>query len=163
MLELWVKAILIGVGATAVMDIWALAQKHVFGISSLDYRLVGRWIGHWPRGRFAHQGIVKAAPVAGEAPLGWFVHYLIGVVFAALLLALWGLEWARHPTLGPALIVGIGSIIAPFFVMQPAFGLGVAAAKTPMPWIARFRSLVAHTSFAVGLYLAAWLTASLRF
>lgn len=163
MLELWVRAVLIGAGATLVMDFWAVLQKRLFGIPSLDYRLVGRWIGHWPEGRFAHAGIGKAAPVAGEAALGWIAHYLIGIVFAALLLALRGLDWARQPTVLPALIVGIGSIVAPFFLMQPAFGLGIAAAKTPAPWTARWRSLVAHTSFAVGLYLAAWLIAPLRF
>jgi hypothetical protein len=44
---------------------------------------------------------------------------------------------AERPTLGPAMAMamatGLGSTAAPWLVMQPAFGLGVAAAKTPDP------------------------------
>ena len=153
-------AMVIGIGATAVMDLWAMLQKRLFGVPSLDYRLLGRWIGHFPGGRFVHEAIGKAEPVPGEAPLGWIAHYAIGVLFAGLLLSIWGLEWARCPTILPALIVGLGSIVAPFLVMQPGFGFGLAAAKTPTPWTFRFRSLVAHGSFVIGLYLsglvAAW-------
>lgn len=34
-------------------------------------------------------------------------HYSIGVTFAALLLAVYGLEWARNPTPLPALTPGM--------------------------------------------------------
>jgi hypothetical protein len=144
----------VGVGATLVMDAWALLQKRAFGIASLDYRFVGRWIGYFPQGKFAHEAIGKAAPVSGEALLGWGAHYLIGVLFAFVLVALWGTRWLDDPTLAPALIVGIGSIAAPFFVMQPGLGIGIAASRTPKPWVTRFRSLVAHISFGVGLYVS---------
>ncbi|WP_031257606.1 DUF2938 domain-containing protein [Mesorhizobium sp. LNHC232B00] len=147
--------VVVGFGATAVMDIWSFVQKRLFGVSSLDYRLVGRWIGHFPKGRFSHESIGKAEPVPGEAPLGWVAHYAIGVVFAACLAAIWGTGWLRHPTLGPALVVGIGSIVAPFYIMQPGMGVGIAGSRTPRPWTSRFRSFAAHASFGVGLYLSA--------
>ena len=147
-------AVFVGVGATVVMDVWAMLQKRVFGIASLDYRLVGRWIGHFSQGRFKHDGIGKAAPLAGETLLGWTAHYAIGVMFAAILIGVWGISWLSEPTVIPALIVGIGSILAPFFLMQPGLGFGIAASRTPKPWVARFRSLIAHTSFGIGLYLA---------
>ena len=59
----------------------------------------------------------------------------------------------------PALGFGVVSLAAPFFILQPGMGAGIAAAKTPNPNLARFRSLVAHASFAIGLYLAATLFA----
>ena len=37
--------------------------------------------------------------------------------------------------------------------MQPAFGLGVAAAKTPDPAAVRLRNLRTHATYGVGLYL----------
>lgn len=159
----WVAATLfIGIGATLVMDLWAIVLKRGFGIASLDYAMVGRWLGHMPGGRFFHDGIGKAAPVPGERALGWFLHYAIGVLFSALVLVIWGLGWARQPTVLPALIVGIGTVLIPFLVMQPAFGIGIAAAKTPQPNLSRLRSLATHTAFAIGLYLSAWLWALLR-
>jgi hypothetical protein len=60
--------------------------------------------------------------VRGELVIGWSAHYGIGVSFATLLLAVWGLDWARHPTLVAPLIVGVGTVVAPFFIMQPGRG-----------------------------------------
>ncbi|KJK13042.1 membrane protein [Burkholderiaceae bacterium 16] len=151
-----VGALLIGAGATAVMDLWAVARKRILGIPPLDYGLVGRWLVHLTRGRFRHTPIAASPPVWGERPIGWIAHYLTGIAFAAMLLALWGLDWARHPTPGPALIVGIGSVAAPFLVMQPGMGAGIAASRTPRPAAARLHSLVTHGIFGLGLYGAGW-------
>ena len=159
--EIVVRAVVIGVGATVVMDLWAVLLKRVFGIGGLDYAMVGRWIGHLPRGRLVHDGIGKAPPVAGERAIGWIAHYAIGVAFAAALLAVWGLDWARHPSFLPALAFGLVTLVAPFFVLQPGLGAGVAASRTPNPGRARLLSVAAHTAFGVGLYGSALLCALL--
>ena len=156
-----VCALVTGAGATAVMDVWAVARERLFRIPALDYALVGRWLAHLARGRFRHERIAAAPPVRRERLIGWTAHYLIGIAFAAMLLAIWGLDWARQPTLGPALIVGIGSVAAPFLVMQPGMGAGVAASRTPRPAAARFQSLVTHGIFGLGLYAAGWVTSFL--
>jgi len=149
----WIlDAIAIGMGATAFMDLAALARKHLFGTSLADYALVGRWIASMPRGRFVHRPIAVSPAVRGEAVIGWSVHYLTGIVFAGVLLAVAGEGWARHPTILPALAVGIGSVAAPFLLMQPGMGLGIAAHRTPNPAAARGRSLITHALFGMGLY-----------
>lgn len=150
------RAVLVGIGATMVMDAWAVIRKRWFGVPALDYALVGRWLAYMPRGRFRHHPIAASPAIRGERVIGWTVHYLIGVAFAALLLALWGEDWIRHPTLGPALIVGIGSVAAPFLVMQPALGAGLAARRTARPAAARFHSVLTHAIFGLGLYAAGW-------
>ena len=151
--------LLIGGGATLVMDLWAAVQRRLFGVPGLNYALVGRWIGHLRHGRLSHPGIAAAATIRGEAVIGWSAHYAIGIAFAALLLGLWGLEWARDPTPGPALLVGVGTVAAPFLILQPGMGAGIAARRTPQPNLARLRSLGAHLSFGVGLYVAALIAA----
>jgi hypothetical protein len=95
-------ALLTGLGATAVMDVWAVARKWLLGIPTLDYGLVGRWLAYLARGRFRHESIAASPPVRGECLIGWTGHFLIGIALAAVLLAIWGLEWARHPTIGPS-------------------------------------------------------------
>lgn len=152
------SALLIGTGATVVMDVWAIVRKRLLRIPALDYALVGRWLAHLTRGTFRHESIARAAPVRGERVLGWTAHYAIGIAFAALLLGARGLDWVHHPTIGPALLVGIGSVIAPFFLMQPGMGAGIAASRTPRPGAARVQSLITHTIFGMGLYGAAWAT-----
>ena len=97
--------LLIGVAATAAMDAWSLARKTLLGLPAPDFALVGRWLGHMPRGRFRHHRIAEATPIASERALGWAAHYLIGVLFAAVLVGLGGPAWLARPTLGLALAV----------------------------------------------------------
>lgn len=137
------------------MDGWALLARRLFHIQGLDYALLGRWIGHLPRGQYHHERIASASPVRFERALGWAAHYSIGITFALLMLAIWGLDWARSPTLLPPLLVGFGTIVAPWFVMQPAMGAGIAASKTPNPLAARLRNLATHAAYGAGLYASA--------
>lgn len=157
-MEYAVSTILVGAGATAVMDLWAIARRRLFGIPPPDYRLVGRWLAHMPRGRFRHDPIAAAAPVRGERALGWTAHYLVGIAFAAILLGACGIDWLRQPTLAPALVVGIGTVAAPFLLMQPGMGAGIAASRTPRPGVARLQSVITHAIFGLGLYAAGWAT-----
>lgn len=149
------NALLIGVGATLVMDIWAVFIKRCFGVPALNFAMVGRWIGHLPQGRFVHDYIAKASPVRGEVIVGWLAHYAIGIIFAAILLAVVGNQWLRAPSFLPAILFGLLSVVAPFFILQPGLGTGIAASKTPQPAVARLRSLVTHGIFGIGLYLSA--------
>ena len=154
-MQLWVWALVAGIGATLVMDGWGLFLKHALGIPSLGYALVGRWVGHMFRGRFAHTHIGEAEPVRHETSLGWAIHYGAGISFAALLAILGGADWVASPTPDLALAVGLGTVAAPFLLMQPAFGFGLAASKLPNRNAARLKSIVTHLVFGFGLYLAA--------
>jgi hypothetical protein len=152
--------LVIGAGATLLMDGWAFLLRR-FGIPSLDFALLGRWIGHLPEGRFRHESIARAAPVRGERLLGWAAHYTIGVTFAALLLFIYGPGWTRSPSVLPALVVGIATVVAPLFLLQPALGAGIASSRTPRPFFNSVKSLVTHTVFGLGLYLAGLVAAAL--
>ena len=145
---------LIGIGATAVMDAWLVLLQRL-GVPTLNFAFVGRWVGHLLRGQFVHASIAKAAPVRGELAWGWVTHYAVGVVFATVLVSLQGTQWLRSPSLPPALAVGICTVAAPLLVMQPAMGSGFAASRTPTPIKNCLRSLANHTVFGLGLYLAA--------
>jgi hypothetical protein len=148
---------LVGIGATAMTDLWAVVRKHLLGVAPPDLGLVGRWLAHMTHGRFRHESIGAAARVPGERPIGWIAHYLIGISFAAMLVGISGIEWLEQSNLGPAVAVGIGTVAAPYFVMQPAMGAGIAASRTPRPAAARLHSLVTHAIFGFGLYASGWL------
>jgi len=145
-------ALLIGIGATAIMDLWSILRKVLFGTPFPNYGMVGRWIAHMKHGQFHHNAIAASARVSGERAIGWIVHYLTGITFAALLIAIWGNDWIQNPTIAPALVVGITTVAAPFLIMQPGMGAGIAASKTKNPHSARMQSLTTHTVFGFGLY-----------
>ena len=150
-------AIAIGVGATLLMDLWNLFLKRVFGIPSLNYCFLGRWVLHIPAGTFRHNSIGNAAPKRYECQAGWITHYTIGIGLAILFVAIVSPEWIDRPTLIPVLIYGLLTVVFPLFVLQPSLGLGVASAKTAKPAKARLKSLGTHFVFGAGMYLTALL------
>jgi len=154
--------VLCGTLATGLTDAWALARRALFGSPLPNYRLVGRWIAHMARGRFRHESMAKAAPVRGEHFIGWATHYLVGIAFAFVLVAATGTAWLERPTLLPALLVGIASVAAPFLVMQPAMGAGIAASRTSRPAAARLQSLTTHFIFGLGLYAGGLVVHSIK-
>jgi hypothetical protein len=129
--------------------------SRAFRMPAANYCLVGRWFRHMPEGRFSHPSIASAAPKRFECAVGWVAHYLIGAIYALMLVALVSEDWLAQPTLLPAVLFGIGTVLMPFLLMQPAFGLGIAASRAPDPAQARLRSLMAHTVFGLGLYVCA--------
>ena len=141
-----------GIVATVLVDLWSLVRRRLFGTALPNYLLVGRWIAQFPRGRFRHESIAAVAPTRGEGWIGWATHYLIGIAFAFLLFAAAGRAWFEQPALTPALLVGIATVAAPFFIMQPAMGAGIAAGRTSRPGASRLQSLVTHVFFGIGLY-----------
>lgn len=152
------RVLVIGLGATAVLDIW-LAFLGSVGVPTMNFAYLGRWLGHLFRGRFAHAAIAHAQPIRGELAWGWFLHYAIGIAFAALLVCWQGEAWLQQPSLGPALAVGIGTVLAPLLVLQPVMGAGFASSRTPAPVKNTLRSLLNHAVFGLGLYGSSLLAA----
>jgi len=160
-IHVWI-AIAVGVGATIVMDLWGIFLKRAFNIPAPNYCFVGRWLCYMPEGIFRHRSIAAAAQRPAECAVGWIAHYVLGVIFALALVLLASPRWLQEPTVLPALIFGLVTVAIPFLVMQPSFGQGIAASKTPNPAQARLRSLMNHAVFGLGLYVSA-LALSLAF
>ncbi|SEB81547.1 Protein of unknown function [Tenacibaculum sp. MAR_2009_124] len=146
--------ILVGIGGTLTMDIYSLILK-MFQVKTLDYRFVGRWIGHFPKGKFFHKKIMDSSIIPYEQIMGWVAHYFIGISFSFLLFFIFGKKWFQAPTFSTAIIIGIVTIIAPFFILQPAFGFGIAGSNLPNPNKARMMSLIIHCVYGIGLYFSA--------
>jgi hypothetical protein len=145
----------VGLGATLVMDLWCIFLERAFNTPFPNYCFVGRWLRYMPEGIFHHSSIAAAPQKSAECAVGWLAHYATGVVYAVVLVLFKSPRWLLEPTLLPALVLGLVTVAIPFLVMQPAFGLGAAASKTPNPTQARLRSLMNHAAFGLGLYIAA--------
>lgn len=143
-----------GIVATLAADLWQRLLQALAGLPAAPWGLVGRWVALMPRGVFAHRSIAAAPPVQGERALGWAFHYLVGMVYAALYLAL--LRWlGATPSLSSAVLFSLALLAAPWFVMQPALGFGVFAARTPRPNVTRAVNVSTHAAFGIGLFVGA--------
>lgn len=149
--------VLMGLIGTLAMDVWAIALNRAFGQPMPNWAMVGRWAGHLP-GRVFHDDIAAAEPVSGELRLGWLVHYGVGILYGVIFVVLAGADWVAAPTFLPLWLFALVTIAAGWFLLQPGLGLGWAASRTPDPWKARAMGLVAHTVFALGMWVPVALT-----
>ncbi|SRR6266446_2761406 len=148
------EIITIGIVATLTMDLWQRFLQ-AMGLPPTNWGLVGRWVAGFSRGIFIHRSIAATPKVPGEVAIGWAFHYAVGAAYAALYLAIMRLGFDSEPTLVSALLFAIALLVAPWFVMQPALGIGFMAAHTPNPAAVRLINVSVHAVFGFGLYLGA--------
>jgi len=89
--------------------------------------------------------------VAGEAVIGWIMHYLIGIAYGVVYVGM--MVWLSDgPTWLNGFVFGLASVVVPWFLMQPCLGLGAMGSKAPNPNIPRYTALAAHCIYGVALY-----------
>ena len=122
--DIFLKATLVGVGGTIVLDLYALMISRILGVPVTNWAMVGRWFGNMAHGQFIQVAMSEAAPVQGELAIGWIAHYAIGIGLP--LLGLWGKVWLERPTLLPPMILAWVLLVAPYLMMMPGMGMGTS-------------------------------------
>jgi len=157
MQDLFLRSVVMGMAATALLDLWALLLNRLFGFALPNWGLVGRWFGHMPHGRFVHDTIADSPAIPGERAIGWAGHYLIGILFALATLLIGGAAFRTQPTLFAPLFVGLATVGCGWFLLAPGMGNGMAHARKPDANRIRVLNILGHTVFGLGLYGAALL------
>lgn len=149
-MDLLVIGVLMGLGGTLAMDVWAWVLDRLGVVAFPNWAMPGRWVGHWPR--LFHDDIGAVAPVRGEVALGWALHYGVGVAYGLAWALIGGTAWLAAPSFLPVWLFALVTIAAGWFLLQPGMGLGWAASNTPAPWKVRGLGLLAHTVFGLGMW-----------
>jgi hypothetical protein len=147
------QGVLIGLGATVLMDLWAVLLARLGMQKPVNWALVGRWFWHLRDGKVFHDDIAAADPYAHELALGWAGHYAVGIAYGVIFALIVGPGWLAAPTLLPAWLFGLVTVGFGWFLLQPGLGLGWAASKAPNPTKVRLMNLAGHTVFGIGLWL----------
>ncbi|MDH5232165.1 MAG: DUF2938 domain-containing protein [Gammaproteobacteria bacterium] len=145
-------ALTMGFVATLTIDVWAEILSKGFKLPTTNWAMVGRWFAHLPKGQVIHKPIAASDKVKFEAAIGWVLHYVIGIVYAFIYLAL----LHAQPDLLSAIIFGLATVLVPWFVLQPGLGMGIFARFAPKPTMTRIINLSMHSIFGAALYLG-WL------
>ena len=151
-MDILVKVFIVGVFATVVIDIWATFSNKVLRLPRTNWAMVGRWLGHIPSGKYAHNPVSASPEIKSEKAIGWVFHYFIGVVYALIYVAFVVLILQGKATLLAAWVFGLVTILSPWLILQPALGLGLCAAKAPKPNMVRLQNFAIHSIFGVALY-----------
>jgi len=147
------EIVITGTVATICADLWHLFLKRALRFPVANWQMIGRWVAGMAGGKFVHRVIHEAPPVAGETAIGWSFHYLVGIGYAALYLALMRFILQGEPSLGSALLFGTATLAAPWFVMQPALGLGMMACHQHSRLTIAVVTVTTHLVFGAALYL----------
>jgi hypothetical protein len=151
-MEQALRVLVMGITATAAIDLWATFTNRMLGWPRTNWGMVGRWIGHMRDGQFTHISIGSSPPIVHESILGWVFHYVVGCVYAALYLMFVSTAQSGQPTLVSGVLFGLITILSPWLLMQPALGLGIFASKAPRPILVRLQNVTIHTIFGLALY-----------
>jgi hypothetical protein len=111
---------------------------------------LGRWIGHMAQGRFTHEDITKAVPVAHETTIAVTAHYAIGAFLGAGYALLLRMPQPRRSTLPRAAAYGAATTVFPWFWMFPARGQGVMGLRNGDLRVPAF-ALGTHLAYGLGI------------
>jgi len=141
-----------GIGATLIIDLWAVLLKRTFGIMPTNWAIVGRWFAGIPLGRFKLRTDSCEYPIRFELQLGWIADYAVGIGYALVYMTIMNLA-STPVSLATAMAFGLVTVLAPWLVLMPGLGKGWFAATAPRPALTRLLNLVVHLMFGAGLYV----------
>lgn len=153
-LQIFPRAVAIGIFATLMMDIGALLGFRA-GLAGRGPRrqgpeFIGRWIGYLIRGQVHHEDILLIPSLPGERGLGLITHYTTGIGLALVYITLLKAT-AIVPSLSSGLVYGIFTGILPWFLYFPAIGAGwMGRVASPGLDMAR-TSFLTHAVYGFGL------------
>lgn len=147
------EIIVVGVIATATLDIWQQIYRMLTGMPITNWAMIGRWAAYIPNGQFVQQNIGETPAVPNEKALGWIVHYAVGIGYAVVYLFLMWFIFQSPPDFISAMIFGAISVSVTWFMMEPILGAGMMASKTPKPPAVMTQDFTSHLSFGFGLFL----------
>ncbi|MBT9473889.1 MAG: DUF2938 family protein [Pseudomonadota bacterium] len=149
-----VRGVIVGLFGVLVFDLWNILAQRAFAIRAPNWAILGKWLLA-PFG--GDRTPITPATVFSPAQryLGAVVHYATGGAFGLALVLAMGPAWSAQPTVLPAVAAGVLTTLLAWFIIMPALGHGVAAAKLPVRHKVRASTLVAHTVMGLGFYLGA--------
>ncbi|QLG44742.1 DUF2938 family protein [Costertonia aggregata] len=151
-MRIFFRAVLVGIGATFLTDLWAFLLR-LFDVKSNGLQIIGSWLST----NVLNVPDSATGVLANGWIIGWTAHYIVGITFAIIFLAIVKSQWFQKPTWSKALIYGIVTLVFPLFMVWPTLGFGVAFSKTPIQGTLIIKAIGLHLVYGLGLYLTAFL------
>ena len=147
------QIVAVGVGACAVFDAWQRIFHWFTSIPPSNWAMVGRWtISLLTNGQLIVHDLEFQPKRRNELGLGWFVHYVIAVVYAAIFMLLMRAN-ILAAGFADGLLFGIVSVVVPWFFFLPCLGKGILGRLTPNPPLVCAVALMMHSIFGVAIGL----------
>ena len=147
------QIVIVGVGACVVFDVWQRIFYLFTAIPPSNWAMVGRWtIGLLTTGQVMVGDIELQPKRRNELGVGWFVHYSIAVVYAAIFMLLIRAN-ILAAEFADGLLFGVISVVVPWFFFLPCLGKGIMGRLTPNPPLVCAMALMMHSIFGIAIGL----------
>ncbi len=144
---------IVGIGACVVFDVWQRIFQWFTAIPPSNWAMVGRWtIGLLTSGQLILRNLEPPPNRLNELCVGWFVHYIIAVMYAAIFKLLMKANILAAGFLD-GLLFGVVSVVVPWLFFLPCLGKGVMGRLTPNPPLVCALALMMHSIFGVAIGL----------
>jgi len=153
-MNLILSGIVAGIIGTTVMDLMNNLVARTGLLLKIDMLILGRMAAGWTHGRFLYKHPDEMEQVPGEMIYGYLTHFAIGIGLAMPFIAFWELLFENPITPFGAIMYGISTTAASFFLVYPSIGLGVCGTKHPERIKAFASPLANHFFYGVGLAIA---------
>ena len=146
-----VELILIGIASCVIFDLWQRVFQRFTSIPPSNWTIVGRWfIGLISNARLIANQLSEQPEANHETPVGWIVHYGVGIFYAYVFAVLVQLELLK-PTIIDGFLFGVASVVVPWLFFMPALGIGILANKATNPRLECALALMMHSIFGLSL------------
>ena len=147
------QVVIVGLGACVIFDVWQQIFHRVTSIPPSDWSMVGRWaINLVTSSQLVTHNLESQPERKGELWVGWLVHYIIAIIYAAIFMLLMEAH-ILNAEFADGLLYGVVSVVVPWLFFMPCLGKGVMGRLTPNPMLVCGLALMMHSIFgaAIGL------------
>nr|WP_288836896.1 DUF2938 family protein [uncultured Flavobacterium sp.] len=148
------RTILVGIGATVTVDLFT-AILSFFTHKGHGILYIGRWVSYIFKGKIFHNNIMETPRISNELIIGWLSHYVIGILFAFVLVSVFRIKWLQYPNFLAAIKIGLLTLFFPVCILQPAMGFGIGFSKLPESGFLLTKIILIHLVYGFGLYFTA--------
>jgi len=150
-MDLALAGVIVGVFGTLAMDLLNYLFARTGIILRIDVGMIGRMSAGWVHGRFVYEHPSQMEEVREEKLRGYLAHHTIGVALALPFILGWDLlVGGLAPPLW-AVVYGIMTTAASYFLVFPSMGFGIFGRRSPEGLRAPLSSLANHLFYGVGL------------
>ena len=147
------QIVIVGIGACVVFDVWQRIFYWFTAIPPSNWAIVGRWtIGLLTGGHLMVRDLELQPSRRNELGVGWFVHYSVAVVYAAIYMLLMRAN-ILAAEFADGLLFGAVSVVVPWLFFLPCLGKGIMGRLTPNPPLVCALALMMHSIFGVAIGL----------
>ena len=151
------QGIISGLFATFIFDLFQSSLNYAYGIEKPKWNLLGRYFLGYKESKFIRKTLVDDEKLDNELLWGYFIHYLIGIIYGIVFVILNFLLF-DYPSILLAYIFGFSTVLGAWcFLMPFAYNLGFFASKSEERTNLLAQNLIAHFVFGTGLFIGLYI------